>query len=67
LLGETNSPTTPPRPRVCSGAATGAHHDGDQETILYVVEGIARYRWGEHLEHVVAGRDESRAEVSVFF
>ena len=24
------------------GAATGAHHHGDQETILYVVEGIAR-------------------------
>jgi uncharacterized RmlC-like cupin family protein len=35
------------------GAATGAHHHGDQETILYVVDGIARYRWGEHLEHVV--------------
>jgi uncharacterized RmlC-like cupin family protein len=35
------------------GAATGAHHHGDQETILYVVEGIARYRWGENLEHVV--------------
>jgi uncharacterized RmlC-like cupin family protein len=32
------------------GAATGAHHRGDQETILYVVEGIARYRWGDHLE-----------------
>ena len=38
---------------VLPGAATGAHHYGDQETILYVVEGIARYRWGEHLEHVV--------------
>ena len=38
---------------VLPGAATGAHHHGDQETILYVVEGIARYRWGEHLEHVV--------------
>jgi uncharacterized RmlC-like cupin family protein len=35
------------------GAATGAHHHGDQETILYVVEGIARYRWGDHLEHSV--------------
>ena len=35
------------------GAATGAHHHGDQETILYVVEGVARYRWGERLEHVV--------------
>lgn len=35
------------------GAATGAHHHGDQETILYVLEGTARYRWGEHLEHVI--------------
>jgi uncharacterized RmlC-like cupin family protein len=35
------------------GAATGAHHHGDQETILYVVEGTARYRWGDRLEHVV--------------
>ena len=35
------------------GAATGAHHHGDQETILYVVEGIARYRWGQRLKHVV--------------
>jgi uncharacterized RmlC-like cupin family protein len=38
---------------VLPGAATGAHHHGDQETILYVIEGIARYRWGQHLEHVV--------------
>jgi uncharacterized RmlC-like cupin family protein len=41
---------------VLPGAATGAHHHGDQETILYVVEGIARYRWGQHLEHVVEAR-----------
>ncbi|MDT7569708.1 MAG: hypothetical protein QOG76_8332 [Pseudonocardiales bacterium] len=34
------------------GAATGAHHHGDQETILYVLEGTARYRWGDRLEHV---------------
>ena len=38
---------------VLPGAATGAHHHGDQETILYMVEGIARYRWGERLEHVI--------------
>jgi uncharacterized RmlC-like cupin family protein len=38
---------------VLPGAATGAHHHGDQETILYVVEGTARYRWGDRLEHVV--------------
>ena len=35
------------------GAATGAHHHGDQETILYVLEGTARYRWGDRLQHVV--------------
>ena len=35
------------------GAATGAHHHGDQETILYVVEGTARYRWGDRLQHVI--------------
>lgn len=35
------------------GAATGAHHHGDQETILYVLEGTARYRWGDRLEHAV--------------
>jgi uncharacterized RmlC-like cupin family protein len=35
------------------GAATAAHHHGDQETVLYVLEGTARYRWGERLEHVV--------------
>ena len=35
------------------GAATGAHHHGDQETILYVLDGVARYRWGNELEHVV--------------
>src|SRR6201998_1800180 len=38
---------------VLPGAATGAHHHGDQETILYVLEGTARYRWGDRLEHVV--------------
>src|ERR1700753_4442884 len=37
---------------VLPGAATGAHHHGDQETILYVLEGTARYRWGDRLEHV---------------
>ncbi|HEY0420966.1 MAG TPA: mannose-6-phosphate isomerase, partial [Acetobacteraceae bacterium] len=35
---------------VLPGAATGAHHHGDQETILYVLEGTARYRWGDHLQ-----------------
>ena len=40
------------RSTVRPGAATGAHHHGDQETVLYVISGTARYRWGERLEHV---------------
>src|SRR5579871_5552243 len=31
-------------------AKTGAHHHGDLESIIYVVKGRARMRWGEHLE-----------------
>lgn len=33
-------------------AKTGAHHHGDLESIIYVVKGRARMRWGEHLEYV---------------
>jgi uncharacterized RmlC-like cupin family protein len=33
-------------------AKTGAHHHGDLETVLYVVKGRARFRWGDHLEFV---------------
>ena len=31
---------------------TGAHHHGDLETVLYIVKGRARFRWGDHLEFV---------------
>ena len=31
-------------------AKTGAHHHGELETIIYVVRGRARMRWGERLE-----------------
>lgn len=31
-------------------AKTGAHHHGDLESIIYVVKGRARMRWGEQLE-----------------
>jgi uncharacterized RmlC-like cupin family protein len=31
-------------------AKTGAHHHGDVETVLYIVRGRARMRWGERLE-----------------
>ncbi|MGO4451622.1 cupin domain-containing protein [Phyllobacterium sp. TAF24] len=33
-------------------AKTGAHHHGDLESIIYVVKGKARMRWGEKLEYV---------------
>ena len=31
-------------------AKTGAHHHGALESVLYVIRGRARMRWGEHLE-----------------
>jgi uncharacterized RmlC-like cupin family protein len=34
------------------GAKTGAHHHGELESVIYVVSGRARMRWGERLEYV---------------
>src|SRR4249920_1810602 len=33
-------------------AKTGAHHHGPVESVIYVVAGRARMRWGDHLEFV---------------
>jgi uncharacterized RmlC-like cupin family protein len=33
-------------------AKTGAHHHGDLESVIYVLNGVARMRWGDHLEFV---------------
>jgi uncharacterized RmlC-like cupin family protein len=33
-------------------AKTGAHHHGSLESVIYVVRGKARMRWGERLEWV---------------
>ena len=33
-------------------AKTGAHHHGELETVLYIVKGRARFRWGNQLEFV---------------
>lgn len=33
-------------------AKTGAHHHGDLESVIYVVRGLARLRWGDQLEFV---------------
>jgi uncharacterized RmlC-like cupin family protein len=34
-------------------ACTGAHHHGELETVIYIVRGRARFRWGDRLEYVV--------------
>jgi uncharacterized RmlC-like cupin family protein len=31
-------------------AKTGPHHHGELETVLYIVRGRVRMRWGDHLE-----------------
>ena len=36
---------------VLPDARTGAHHHGELESIIYVVSGRARMRWGEKLEY----------------
>ena len=35
-----------------ANAKTGAHHHGALESVIYVVSGRARMRWGESLEYV---------------
>jgi uncharacterized RmlC-like cupin family protein len=35
-----------------AGAKTGAHHHGPLESVIYVIRGRARMRWGEALEFV---------------
>lgn len=34
-----------------AGAKTGAHHHGHLESVIYVLKGRARMRWGESLEY----------------
>jgi uncharacterized RmlC-like cupin family protein len=38
--------------RIHPDAKTGAHHHGALESVIYVVKGRARMRWGEQLEYV---------------
>jgi uncharacterized RmlC-like cupin family protein len=38
--------------RIEANAKTGAHHHGELESVIYVVSGRARMRWGERLEFV---------------
>ena len=38
--------------KIDPNAKTGAHHHGALESVIYVVKGRARMRWGERLEFV---------------
>ena len=35
-----------------ANAKTGAHHHGALESVIYVVRGRARMRWGDHLQYM---------------
>jgi uncharacterized RmlC-like cupin family protein len=37
---------------IFANAKTGAHHHGALESVIFVVRGRARMRWGDHLEYV---------------
>ena len=37
---------------IAANAKTGVHHHGPLESVIYVVSGHARMRWGDHLEFV---------------
>ena len=37
---------------VAPDVKSGPHHHGELETVLYIVKGRARFRWGEQLEFV---------------
>lgn len=37
---------------ISPGAVTSAHHHGEMESVIYVLAGRARMRWGDHLEFV---------------
>ena len=41
------------------GARTGAHHHGPLESVIYVVRGRARMRWGDRLEFVAEAGEGS--------
>jgi len=38
--------------KIEANAKTGAHHHGELESVIYVVRGKARMRWGEKLEYM---------------
>ena len=37
---------------IAPNAKTGVHHHGELESVIFVVRGHARMRWGDHLEFI---------------
>src|ERR1700748_2112369 len=45
--------------KIHANAKTGAHHHGALESVIFVLRGRARMRWGNHLEYTAeAGRGD---------
>ena len=42
--------------KIQPGAITGAHHHGALESVIYVLRGTARFRWGDKLEYTAEAR-----------
>jgi uncharacterized RmlC-like cupin family protein len=38
---------------VDKGVRSGAHHHGELESVIYIISGHARFRFGDNLEHTV--------------
>lgn len=38
------------------GVRSGAHHHGEAESVIYMVSGKARFRWGDSLESSIEAR-----------
>lgn len=38
------------------GVRSGAHHHGDAESVIYMISGRARFRWGDNLENAADAR-----------
>ena len=47
---DANTPQTPGVTVVGPHIASGKHHHGELETVIYVVSGHGQIRWGENLE-----------------
>lgn len=51
---------------IAPGARTGAHHHGPVESVIYVVRGRARMRWGDRLEFTAEAGPGSFVHVPPF-